>query len=271
MSKKLIAIILAILLVFGVCGWVVGIKSIKDSKKTSYTTEGYTIDYDNETENEAKVEIKTETESTSSYRRDFNIERRKCLDVGSNNYDYITFYGDYAGVSKINAAIEEDYQSYLKNVNDLYYDDPTTDFVSIDHFNYDITIKNVYINDDIVSIYYFCDIYGGGAHGTYNYYSFSYDKTTGKKLNFREVTKDYSDTELETLLCDAVDKFFEKNPDRIHSNENEIAKEIVSGNLTSLGYCVDKFGNVSIIFNNYEIGPYLSGYFIIDVYQLNLD
>lgn len=189
-------------------------------------------------------------------------------DVGTNTYDYITFYGDYAGVTAINSAIEQDYQTYLNDMKEIYeFDDGA---VSIDHYNYNITINSVYINDNIVSVYYYCDIYGGGAHGSYNYYSKTFDKNTGRLMSLNDVASEYSDAELKSMLCDAIDTYFEENPDRLSSNEKETAKEIVNGSTSTMDYCINHYGGISIIFNVYSISSYAAGYFIIDVPSLTV-
>lgn len=75
MNKTTVSLIIAILLIFGICGWLFGLKSVKASKNASYTTNHYTVDYDTETE--AKNETETETAGTDNI--DYKIEHRNCL------------------------------------------------------------------------------------------------------------------------------------------------------------------------------------------------
>lgn len=113
-------------------------------------------------------------------------------------------------------------------------------------------------DNDVLSFTVISNSFTGGAHGSYGTLGYNYDVKTGKKLLVSDIFSDMTEfqNKVEEKLYENYESeaFFENGiKDYFDSADEE--------NITfSLGY-----EGMTVIFNPYEIGPYASGEFMVNI------
>lgn len=202
---------------------------------------GTEIDPDTTKIYEADIKYYQITEAPEYLKDSINQQTRIFL----SNWFEVPLEGEY----NINQLVDNDLKRFYKQVDELNDKDCYT--CRIKQIN--MKGEDIYQNNKLLSMSYCWYIYEGGAHGNYGKICYNYEKTTGKKITYKNLVKDEA-----KLLAVAETKFKEQNG--IPANEQIADMFQFENNKFSLNDNF-RFTDSSLVFyyNPYEIAPYAAG------------
>lgn len=164
------------------------------------------------------------------------------------------FMGDNVVGVMINEEITSQWQKYMRS----WYEYPRERYPDEADMVYDgfFIAEVTYNTDSKISVRFHTYQFAGGIHGGSEVFAYTYDLKEGKQLTLKDILK-RDEASILTLVNECVNidiknskpgKYFEQEAD-IRDLENIVF------------YILD--GEVHIVFNEYELGPYASG--VIDL------
>lgn len=138
-----------------------------------------------------------------------------------------------------------------------------SDIVDMGLWTYECPIRIRRADSQLVSFFTVCSSYMGGAHPNSYQQGYTYDSTTGKRMELRDIAEDY-DGLLNTVIELAkdypyADEYFEDWQDTISNSFNP--KSEMDG---SVNWAVTS-DKLQIIYNAYDLGPYAMGAVCFDI------
>lgn len=189
---------------------------------------------------------------------EYKTEKITLSDIGECYYEKITFSGPYAGIDKINKAIEDDFNlvkdgvdEYEENSQHLVYAKPEDLYDTYD-------VSSVWNDEKHVSICIFNSYYAGGMHPGCDNSGKTFDLETGKELTIFDYFSSLSRDRVFEVLDEGMDEYFEEQNTADGTSLSETAKNFLRSHSDSINYYVTE-GNIHIIFNIYEINCYAAG------------
>lgn len=164
------------------------------------------------------------------------------------------FTEDNAVGAMINEEISSQWQKFMKS----WYEYPRERYPEEADMVYEgsFIVKVTYNTENKISVYFHAYQFVGGAHGGSEIYAYTYDLKEGKQLTLMEVLKMDVESILR-LVNQCIDNDIKSSEVGKYYEEKADIKDIEN----IVFYILD--GEVHIVFNEYELGPYSSG--IIDL------
>ena len=183
--------------------------------------------------------------------------------IGDCHYQKVVFTNPNEALAKINSEIAEEcdeffdegmgkqYEEYLKELPDsMKADLPTYPFVAT------VDVKDVYIDDNYVSIIQDWDWYAGGVHN-YGSTGLNFDLKTGEELDFEDLFA--SEADARTAFETAVNAIIDEQPEAFFDDAKETVKNY---DLDGVNFSLN--GKVITVYiDQYEIAPGASGAFTV--------
>lgn len=181
------------------------------------------------------------------------IDKTKKFDSGVTAevyYNKVQLEGKSKAIKKINKAIEKDYKSFSKKINDIYNYAQYTDIDA----TYYLTAKSkvTYNKNNIISIRITTYWFAGGVSNT-DRYGLTFNTKTGKKLGIKSVCN-YSTKNLRKTVQSKLKKKYGSDLWENHiSNYKEVTKDVNKYNyfLKPGKKCVVCFGPYSVAYGGW--------------------
>ena len=179
---------------------------------------------------------------------------------------------DYPGADDIRNYYADMYKQEKAVVENYAFDDEVADSAT-QRFLYSFLDWDSSIVGNYLSVLWFSDWYGGGAHGLHSYYTEHFDLRTGKMLTNEDV---FGDTKKAAPVLNPV---ITRHLETEHGWQlGGVAPLDISSDSTPLIFRLEQDG-VTFIFNEYTIGSYADGvYFVFvpydelrEVLQINIE
>lgn len=185
--------------------------------------------------------------------------------IGDCHFQKVVFTNPNAALTKINDEINEESNEYFSEGMGKQYEEyfsslPDEAKAELSQQPYTATydVKDVYIDENYVSIIYEWDWYAGGVRN-HGLTGFNFDVKTGEEIDFEdlfaseETAKDAFQTAANALIDANPESFFEE------------AKDTVSNyDLDDVKFSIDK-DNITVYIDQYELAPGASGAYTVEI------
>lgn len=176
-------------------------------------------------------------------------------EIGDCHYEKITFSGTYAGIDKINEALDDYNHAFLTTITEYKEDAEGCNRQDyIDEFVNRSDIVSVWENGTVVSVCTEKEYFTiSSPHGATTYEGRTFDLKTGEELKKTELFGDLTEDEFKSVLLKNTDEFLKDE-----ESNNESAKKMIENNLNEITYYLGNDG-FHLVFNVYEVAPYMRG------------
>ncbi|HWJ80152.1 MAG TPA: DUF3298 and DUF4163 domain-containing protein [Niallia sp.] len=187
------------------------------------------------------------------------VVTKKYKNIDALKYPYLASAPNNVSQTKINKTlvshIENSYLSYkevLEQQENIKDDPKCLEYPSTCIYEYLTTYKVKYNKNNYLSILYNDYRFTGGAHGNTLISTYNFDVKSGERLlldNFIQSEKNYA------VVTNYVQDYARKHPDIFYADSSEWKNFKVTKDTNF--YLADE--GLFLIFQQYEVGPYVSG------------
>ncbi|MDU7911811.1 MAG: hypothetical protein E7J30_10100 [Veillonella parvula] len=116
--------------------------------------------------------------------------------------------------------------------------------------NYKVTYEDSQVVSILLTTYYY---YAGAAHGMYNTRGLVYNKVTGQRIPLYNYIKIANAAQLDNGLRSHVLSYYTGNHTKSYIPSGWSVKYVTDN------YCLRGKGNIDLVYQPYELGPYAAG------------
>ena len=156
---------------------------------------------------------------------------------------YPLVYTDHAYAQRV---INTDIANYVLEAKDMYYNQHIYQVSQ----NYKVTYEDSQVVSILLTTYYY---YAGAAHGMYNTRGLVYNKVTGQRIPLYNYIKIANAAQLDNGLRSHVLSYYTGNHTKSYIPSGWSVKYVTDN------YCLRGKGDIDLVYQPYELGPYAAG------------
>ena len=143
-------------------------------------------------------------------------------------------------------AINTDIANYVLYAKSVYYDQHAYQVKQ----NYKVTYEDAQVVSILLTTYHY---HAGSAHGMYNTKGLVYNKITGQRIPLYNYIKIANAAQLDNGLRSHVLSYYTGNHIKSYIPSGWSVKYVTDN------YCLRGKGNIDLVYQPYELGPYAAG------------
>ncbi|MCR4715930.1 MAG: DUF3298 and DUF4163 domain-containing protein [Lachnospiraceae bacterium] len=226
---------------------------VTDAAKKANASANATSSEATKTEKVSSVKYKTKK---LNYTKKFKSENKKYTIKDTEYIKKVILTGSSDAVKKINKQMNKEYKYYIKNMpKGKYAKAVAKDITANAEYQATYDTKVSYNDNGVVSFVISFGWYQGGVTDS-GAYGYTFDLNTGKALKLKDVCKG-TNKSLTKKIKSSLKKNYKKA-----GFDKDLFKKIKAN---KANFFIEKDGNVTVMFNKYEIADGASGVFEVSI------